>query len=63
MRTEGKMNVKQAGRCSMNFLDFTKPDAKDRIFVEFTCHITCEFKTMCLKIRSVIENRLNGGLK
>ena len=57
------MNIKQAGRCSMDFMDFTKPDAKNRIFVEFTCQINCEYKTMCLKIRGVIEKRVNGGLK
>ncbi len=57
------MNIKQAGRCSMDFMDFTQPDAKNRIFVEFTCHINCEYKTMCLKIRGVIEKRVNGGLK
>ncbi len=57
------MNIKQAGRCSMDFMNFTKPDAKGRIFVDYTCKINCEYKTMCLKIRGVIEARLNGGLK
>lgn len=57
------MNEMQALGCVRDFLDFTKPDAKDRIFVEFSCHITCEFKTMCLKVRGIIEARLNGGLK
>ncbi len=57
------MNIKQAGRCSMDFMDFSKPDAKNRIFVEFNCRVSCEFKTMCLKIRGVMEKRLNGGLK
>ncbi len=57
------MNIKQAFRCVPDFLDFTKPDAKDHIFVNFNCKINCEFKTMCLQVRGIIEKRLNGGLK
>ena len=56
-------SVKQALRCVPDFLDQTKPDAKGRVFVEFTCHINCDYKSMCLKVRNVMENRLNGGLK
>ncbi len=57
------MNIKQAFRCVPDFLDPTKPDAKGRVFVAFNCHKNCEFKTMCLKVRGVMESRLNGGLK
>ncbi len=57
------MNIKQAIRCVPDFLDFTKPDAKDRVFVTFSCKINCEYKTMCLKVRGVMESTLNGGLK
>ena len=57
------MNIKQACRCSVDFMDFTKPDAKNRIFVDFGCKINCEYKTMCLKFRGIMEARLNGGLK
>ncbi len=57
------MNIKQAIRCVPDFLDFTRPDAKNRVFVDFDCKINCEFKTMCLKVRGVTEKRVNGGLK
>lgn len=57
------MNEMQALGCVRNFLNWTRPDAKNRIFVDFGCKINCEYKTMCLKIRGVIEKRLNGGLK
>ena len=56
-------NVKAAIRCSVDFMEQTKPDAKDRIFVDFNCHVNCEYKTSCLKIRGIMEARLNGGLK
>ena len=63
MLSKGKMNIKQAGRCAMDFMDFSKPDAKNRVFVEFTCKIHCEFRTMCFEMRRPLEKRLNGGLK
>ncbi len=57
------MNIKQAIRCVPDFCNPARPDAKNRIFVEFTCQINCEYKTMCLKVRGVMESTLNGGLK
>ena len=57
------MNIKQSIRCSVDFMDFTKPDAKNRVFVDLSCQRNCEYKTMCLKIRGIVEARLNGGLK
>ncbi|KKN74999.1 hypothetical protein LCGC14_0385010 [marine sediment metagenome] len=57
------MNIKQAFSCAPDFCNETKPDAKGRVFVAFNCHVNCEFKTMCLKLRGVMESRLNGGLK
>ncbi len=63
MVTKGKINIKQAGRCAMDFMDFSQPDAKNRVFVEFTCRINCEFRTMCFEMRRPLEKRLNGGLK
>ncbi len=57
------MNAKQALGCVRDFLNETKPDAKGRIFVDFDCKINCAYKTMCLKVRSIVESTLNGGLK
>ena len=56
-------NAKAAIRCCPDFFDLTKPDAKERVFITFNCHANCEYKTMCLKIRGIMESRLNGGLK
>ncbi len=57
------MNIYQAVRCSADMMIQTAPDAKGHIFIDFRCRVSCEFRSMCLKIRKVAESKLNGGLK